>query len=880
MARVMDIVTPLGPGVLLFRSMRARESLGRLFEYSVTALSTRNDIDPNALLGKNVTIKLELPGGGTRCFDGIVARFSLAGSQGRLVRYEMVLRPWLWFLTRTAHCRIFQGKTVKDIISEVCDPGEYPDVAIEFNLIEPYRTWEYCVQYRETDFNFVSRLMEQEGMYYFFRHVEGRHTMVVVDAPSAHTPRAKYENIPFVLDNRSATTDRERIADWYFSKEVQPGSYVIDDYDFKKPYDDLKRQRMEVRDHEHALHEFFDYPGEYEKTDEGEHYVKVRLEEVQAQHERIHATTNARGLSVGDLFTLQLHPRQDQNRQYLVVGTSINLSSSEHEAAGTGGATFACSFECMPAITPYRAPRETPKPVVQGVQTARVVGPSDKEIWTDQYGRVKVHFHWDRFGPQNENSTCWIRVAQGWAGKGYGIMNVPRIGHEVVVDFIEGDPDQPLITGRVYNEDQKVPYELPKYDAYMTWRTRSTPGGGVRDFNELRFDDRKDKEQVFIHAQRRMDIRVKRNKYETVLGGSNTSIGGGHVLTIGGNLDLHTKGSTFQRTEGKLDSSVGGTTGLVHEGATTVVVNGKLSLSAPEIVVEAKTKISLKVGGNCVIIDMSGVTIAGTMIKINSGGYGGDASDADIEDPLDAGQADTGEPGYLDNLPKGGGRGGRKKRHAGAHHGHTTPRPGEPASVTAMRQRLAQTPSGRHALEVYDRYGVQPTFLPGQGSSYAGSKFGTNNMNLDPNNPGDWNEHTFVHEMNHAQADHEGNTVFGQEKSTPRPGYVNSMVNEEADGMALQAQYANEQAQNGTPMANPPQWQGAYNTAYQNGRANAAAANPNATEAELDAAGKQAGQQAMVNQLNTGAVAPSTSTGQTYPQYYGGIWDSDNAPAP
>jgi len=660
-ARVMDIVTPLGPDVLLFRSMRARESLGRLFEYSVTALSTRNDIDPNALLGKNVTIKLELPGGGTRFFDGIVARFALAGSQGRLVRYEMVLRPWLWFLTRTAHCRIFQSKTVKDIISEVCDPGEYPDVAIEFNLIEPYRTWEYCVQYRETDFNFVSRLMEQEGMYYFFRHVEGRHTMVVVDAPTAHAPRPKYENIPFVLDNRSATTDRERIADWYFSKEVQPGSYVIDDYDFKKPYDDLKRQRMEVRDHEHALHEFFDYPGEYEKTDEGEHYVKVRLEEVQAQHERIHATTNARGLSVGDLFSLQLHPRQDQNRQYLVVGTSINLSSSEHEAAGAGGATFACSFECMPAITPYRAPRETPKPVVQGVQTARVVGPSDKEIWTDQYGRVKVHFHWDRFGPQNENSTCWIRVAQGWAGKGYGIMNVPRIGHEVVVDFIEGDPDQPLITGRVYNEDQKVPYELPKYDAYMTWRTRSTPGGGVRDFNELRFDDRKGKEQVFIHAQRRMDIRVKRNMYDTVLGSRNARVGGGWVRTVGAAEDWHVGDAIFQKADGKLDCGIGANLTLGVDGDLAEIVKGKVEINGKSITIEALTSIVLKVGANFVQVDPSGITIQGSIVKINSGGGAAGTGNPQIEDPLDAAAADTGEPGYLDNLPHGGG-GGRRRR--------------------------------------------------------------------------------------------------------------------------------------------------------------------------------------------------------------------------
>lgn len=668
MPRVMDIVTPLGPDVLLFKSMRAQESLGRLFEYSVTLLSTKNDIDPNQLLGKNATVKLELPVGAPRCFDGIVTRFALAGSQGRFVRYEMVLRPWMWFLTRVADCRIFQELTVPDIIREVFDPGKYPDAAFEFQLSHPYRVWDYCVQYRETDFNFVSRLMEQEGMYYYFKHVEGKHTLVVVDTPTAHEPFQTYTSIPFVLDNRSTGTERERISDWYYSCEVQPGKYVIDDYDFKKPYVELMQQTQNIREHEHATHEVFDFPGEYDVASEGDQQVRVRLEELQAQHERVQAASNARGVNVGYTFDLQLHPRADQNKKYLITSARINFASNEHEASGAGGATYACSFECIPADTQFRTPRETPKPIVQGIQTARVVGPAGKEIWTDEYGRVKVHFHWDRFGPQNENSTCFIRVSQGWAGKTYGMMNVPRIGNEVIVEFIEGDPDQPLITGRVYNKDQQVPYELPKYAAYETWRTRSTPGGGVRDFNELRFDDRKDKEQVFIHSQRRMDVRVKRNKYETVQGGSNTLIGGGHVLTVGGSLDLHVKGKTFQRSDGKLDFTTGDNLSIGVSGASAQHAHGNYELNARKVTIEALTSIVLKVGSSFIEVSPMGVALQGPMIRINSGGSGPGTGPLDTEDPLDAAGADTGEPGYLDNLPRGGGGGGRRRRHSEGYH--------------------------------------------------------------------------------------------------------------------------------------------------------------------------------------------------------------------
>ncbi|TXG80260.1 MAG: type VI secretion system tip protein VgrG [Thermomicrobiales bacterium] len=573
MARVMEIVTPLGGDVLLFKSMRSREALGRLFEYTVTALSTRNDIDPKQLLGKNATLKLQLPGGGPRCFDGMVTRFALAGSHGRFVRYEMVLRPWLWFLTRTADCRIFQEKTVPDIIKDIFAKPVYPDASYEFKITGTYDPWEYCVQYRETDFNFVSRLMEQEGMYYYFKHTEGKHTMVICDSPGVHEPFATYTNIPFVADNRSTSTERERISDWYYSAEVQPGKYVIDEYDFKKPSVDLMQKTQNEREHEHGKHEIFDYPGEYDEIPEGDRYVRMRLEELQAQHERVRATSNARGICVGHTFALVGHPRGDQNKQYMITSADISFSFNEYESAGNSGASYSCSFECMPSSEQFRTARETPKPIVQGLQTAKVVGPDGEEIYTDEYGRVKVHFHWDRYGQQNQDDTCWIRVSHPWAGKNFGMVALPRMGQEVVVEFLEGDPDRPLITGRVYNKEQPHPYDLPKHKTTTGIKSRSSLGGTPSNFNEIRFEDKKGEEQVYIHAERNMSTVVEANRSTTVGHDRMTRIGNNdmlmvqndrteifganHSTTVGGNQTLSVSGSQDTTVAGDRSVTVG-----------------------------------------------------------------------------------------------------------------------------------------------------------------------------------------------------------------------------------------------------------------------------------------------------------------------------------
>ena len=871
MARVFTVHTPLGPEALKFKALSGQEQLSRLFEFRLEMLGVSPDISVDSLLGQNVTVEVETQQLGQRYLNGEVTRFALIGRDGRYYRYEAIVRPWVWYMTRASDCKIFQQMDVPSILSEVF--GKYPYV-VEKRLAGAYRTWDYCVQYQETDLNFVSRLMEHEGIYYFFEHGMGQLKLVLADSPGAHQPLPEYAEIPYISPDAATFADEEHVQSWIVSKEVDPGGFVTDDFDFRKPRAKLQQWNLHAFEHPNAEYRIYDYPGGYTEISEGEFYTKVRLEELQTPHEVLEGQSDARGIAPGYLFNLYRCPRADQNREYLIVGVEYLWRENPYATAGDGGTRFQFTLNCQDSSVPFRPLRATPKPLTNGPQTAIVVGPKDDEIYTDKYGRVKVQFHWDRYGEANENSSCWIRVSSSWAGSNWGQISLPRIGQEVIVDFINGDPDYPIIIGRVYNADHMPPYDLPKYQEYSTIKSHSTKKGANTDWNELRFVDYKGKEQVFIHANWRMDVRVKWNMYKTVKESYHCQIHKSHYLTIGGDCEIYIKDKLYDRVESDVQSSVGGTVGRIVDGKTSLVINDTLSISAPSIVLEAKTKISLKVGGNSVVVDNSGVTIAGTLVRINSGGFGTEASDVDIDDPGEASPADTGEPGYLDRPRKGGGW-KRNKRHAGAHHGQVVPRPGESAVVTAMRQRLAQTPSGRHALDVYDRDGVTATFVPGQGSSYSGSKFGTNNMNLDPNTPGDGNDAGFVHEMNHAERDHDHTTVFGKEKSTGKEDYKNGMLNEEAEGMAKESQYANEQASKGTPMSNPPPYQNNYNNNYQKGVQDEQARNPNATPDQLDAAGKRSGTDAMQKDLTDGTYVASTN-GQKYPDYYGDIWTSDN----
>ncbi|OLU35009.1 type VI secretion system Vgr family protein [Pseudomonas sp. PA27(2017)] len=509
-SRMAKVNSPLGDNVLVMERLAGSESLGRLFHYELSLASENSSLKLNALLGKPMGLAVQLADGSDRYFHGIVARCSQTAHRGQFASYQVTLKPWLWLLSRTSDCRIFQSKTVPDIVKQVFRDLGFSD--FEDALTRSYREWDYCVQYRETSFDFVSRLMEQEGIYYYFRHEQERHVLVLCDAYGAHSTAPGYGRVPFYpLDDQMR--ERDHIHDWHLAHEVQPGSLALNDYDFQRPSARLEVRSSIAREHSNADYPLYDYPGEYVQSKDGEQYARNRIEAIQAQYEQIRLKGNARGLGSGHLFSLTDYPRDDQNREYLIVDSEYTITQDLYESGrGNENFQFDSSLTCIDASQVFRPLPQTVQPIVQGPQTAMVVGPKGEEIWTDQYGRVKVHFYWDRHDQSNENSSCWIRVSQNWAGKNWGSIQIPRIGQEVIVSFLEGDPDRPIITGRVYNAEQTVPYDLPANATQSGTKSRSSKGGTPANFNEIRMEDKKGEEQLFIHAEKNQDIEVENDE--------------------------------------------------------------------------------------------------------------------------------------------------------------------------------------------------------------------------------------------------------------------------------------------------------------------------------------------------------------------------------
>ena len=573
--RVMEIATPLGEGVLLFHGMRAREELGRLSEYHLDLLSADGDVDVDAILGKNVTIKLALPDDSTRYFNGFVTRFSQGQLLGRYHQYTATVHPWPWFLTRTADCRIFQDMTVPDILKKVF--ADHPSVAdFKLELTSTYRKWTYCVQYRETDFNFVSRLMEHEGIYSYFRHTDGHNTLVLTDSCSKHTPAPGYEEVPFIAPDQLVRPELEHISMWSFSHEIQSGVYVHDDYDLERPSVELRTQKAASRKDTSGEYEIYDYPGCYAQQADGEQYAEVRIDELASQVARARAVTNAKGVGVGRLLTLAKHPRADQNREHLVVSAHYDLRFSDYEALPErGGASYECTFAAMSSKQQFRPGRSTAKPFVKGPQTAVVVGPAGDEIYTDEHGRVKVQFHWDRYGKRDENSSCWIRVSHPWAGKGWGAVSIPRIGQEVIVDFLEGDPDQPMVTGRVFNAENQPPFGFPAGAVSSGIKSNTHKGSG---YNELSMDDTAGKEKITIHGQYDMNTTVKHDQSTTVNNNRTTTVVVDDTVTVNANRTVHVKAKLKETVDAGQDVTVSaGYKETITGGATSTISGGLTS---------------------------------------------------------------------------------------------------------------------------------------------------------------------------------------------------------------------------------------------------------------------------------------------------------------
>jgi len=590
----MAIHTPLGKDVLLLGGLSGTEGLSRLFNFDLTLFSENNNISFESIVGQNVTVSMVLADDSERYLNGIVSYFSqkagAGGDNPELSTYHATVVPRLWLLSRTTDSRIFQNKSVPDIIEKILTEKEITDFRMDVGSHPPR---EYCVQYRETDLDFLSRLMEEEGIYYFFEHDIGKHTLVMVDSSARHQA-CPHQETASMLFEEVESREQDYITSLEKRMQVQGGKYTLNDFNFKMPTTDLKVTVPASKNIGPTEREFYDYPGKYENQGDGDTLTRVRMEEQEARITTLNGSSSCRAFVSGTHFRLVgCDVAGMNNKEYLLTSLGHGAwqggyGTAESSEEGGGAFSYTNNFACIPLDTQYRPRRTTPKPVVHGAQTAIVVGPSGEEIHTNEHGQVKVQFHWDREGQKNDESSCWIRVSQLWAGANWGAMFIPRVDQEVIVDFLEGDPDRPIITGRVYHNINKPPYPLPDEKTKSTIKSESTLGGG--GFNELRFEDKKGDEEVFLHAEKHNLIEVK--------GDEDHTIGGSHTITIDKDDSKTVKGKQELQVMGQQDVTImgavtincmQGVTLTVGPSGLTVNSAGPISITAPSVTVSAGT---------------------------------------------------------------------------------------------------------------------------------------------------------------------------------------------------------------------------------------------------------------------------------------------------
>ncbi len=689
-----DPLTPLGfstsaPGgsSLYLADLTGSEGLSRLFAFDLHLVG-QDTIDAESLIGQNAVVSIAIENG-MRYINGYINHIVELDQESRFVHYSARLVPWMWFMTRSLNSRIFQSLSATDILRQVFDRSPKPgsgSYSVDLGGITgniPARA--YCVQYRETDFNFVSRLMEEEGIFYFFEHDKDSLVLKLADSPNAHASCPLQPAIGY----RPVTGDVEfhqTITSWSMERQFRSGKYRLASSHYQKPRESFTVEEpgtISVANNDRF--ELYDYPGEYAKsfvgagpdedgsdlqkvTPQGERLVKIRMQEEEVQYVTASGASTCPTATPGYKFSLEGHPHtspDDWNSDYVVRSVSHSASQSGPWSGSQEQARYANTLSCIPLKYGFRPPRVTGKPVVQGPQTALVVGQSGEEIWTDKYGRVKVQFYWDREGNYDDKSSCWIRVAQVWAGKQWGAIHIPRVGQEVIVDFLEGDPDQPIITGRVYNAEQMPPYALPDNQTRSSIKSRSSKGGGADTYNELRFEDKKGSEQFFQHAQKDLDTRVVNESREWVGASRHLIVTADQKESVGGDKHLTVTGKHFEKISGEHDlkivgdqkASIGGQQSLnvggdrqeqtgsnwAHAAGQTIYIKGGMT-----VVIEAGMQLSLKAAGGFVDIGPAGVTIQGTLVQINSGGSAASGSGPSLgspQDPKAPDQADDGTKG-------------------------------------------------------------------------------------------------------------------------------------------------------------------------------------------------------------------------------------------
>ncbi|WP_322029018.1 type VI secretion system Vgr family protein [Paraburkholderia sp. J76] len=610
----------------VFLRMSASEALGRLSRFEIAFLSLRNDIDPGAVIGQNISVTLDYPAGGSREFNGIVTTLRLLApgdtTKNRMARYEAIVHPRLWLLTRASHRRFFHLRTAPQIVAQVV---EAYDIDFRNACTASYPPLDHCVQYRETDFDFVSRLMEREGMHYFFEHAGGKHTLVLADSGAAHRPVARYESVPFQGWD-TPRPDEECVYRWHAGATLETGRYEVNDYDFEKASvsnsEGLVSRATRSAPYDTARYLMQEHLSGHVNASDGERLARVNVEIHQTQNDAMEGRTTARGIAAGGLFRLRDHPGSAQNRQYLVIENQAEIVSDAY--VSTSDPTqplFDCHFKAIRSDNTFRSPRVTPVPRTAGPQTAVVIGPPGEEILTDKYGRVKVQFHWEQLSQTsgaNRLDRCWVRVAQGWANRRWGAMCLPRVGQEVLVEFIEGDPDRPVIVGAVYNSTNMPPYELPAHSAVSTLRSQSTKGGN--GFNEVRFDDRKGAEQMFFHAERDHETWIKHDAL--------TNVAGEKHLRIGGSEFSETRGARNDSVLGGSTLRVGGPVSAASMTTHEQFVGEAYSLDAGAAVrikagaaveIEAGATIALRAGASYILIGPETIEMSSFPIPLGPG---------------------------------------------------------------------------------------------------------------------------------------------------------------------------------------------------------------------------------------------------------------------
>ncbi len=569
--RPMKVTTPLGADALLLSGFSATEAVSAPFALSLNLLSEDDKIAGADLLRKPVSVSIKLASGDERVFHGLVRQFMQFGREERLITYRMEVVPALWFLTLASDCRIFQNKDALEIVKQVLTDNKVTDVDVRCTKSYPKR--EFCVQYRETAFDFVSRLMEEEGIFYFFEHTSSKHTLVLGDDFTGAKPCPGADPAKMAA-SAEPWQESDVVVELTTSMAVHTGQVALRDYDPLQPA--LLLQSVL---NGNQANQRYDYPGEFTQNGDGDRKAKLQIEEYASRESVISGKGNCRFFLSGHSFDLADHYRRDVNAKYHLLEVRHSASAGDFRTWNSAPMNYRNEFVAVPAKTKFRPPRLTKPPIVHGTQTAVVVGPGGEEINVDKFGRVKVQFHWDRQGKKDDASSCWVRVATTWAGKQWGAISIPRIGQEVVVDFLEGDPDRPIIVGSVYNADMMPPYALPANRTQSGIKSRSSLGGSPDNFNEIRFEDKKGSEQIVIHAEKDKIVSVENDRNETVGHDETYSIGHDNSISVGNNQTISVEKDQTSTIGKNRTESVGANETISIDGARSESVSKDESIT-------------------------------------------------------------------------------------------------------------------------------------------------------------------------------------------------------------------------------------------------------------------------------------------------------------